>query len=218
MSISSEFLTKLGTRNDLCIQLEGFPIKRRAGAFPIKSNALEDVAMRLTHHIAPNIGLPPLLKAWAQVRMRARHSRKKSPDSPNRMTPFGIVLIGLAGSAAIQADPDPNALPTGGQVVSGAAQIHQAGSEMTIDQGTHKLIANWQTFDIGANAGVTFNQPTTSSVALNRVSSQSPSQIFGRLSANGQVMLVNPSGVVFGQGSQVNVGGITTSTLGSVDI
>nr|VFJ54259.1 MAG: filamentous hemagglutinin family N-terminal domain-containing protein [Candidatus Kentron sp. FM] len=131
--------------------------------------------------------------------------------------PFAIALLGLTGSAVIQADPDPNALPTGAQVVSGSAQIHQAGSEMTIDQGTHKLITNWQTFDIGANAGVTFNQPSTSSVALNRVSSQSPSQIFGRLSANGQVMLVNPSGIIFGQGSQVNVGGITASTLAISD-
>ncbi|VFM97337.1 MAG: filamentous hemagglutinin family N-terminal domain-containing protein [Candidatus Kentron sp. G] len=173
--------------------------------------------MRLTHHIAPDITLNSLPRICAQVRRCARHGKKKSPASRNRIVPFAIVLIGLAGSAAIQADPDPNALPTGAQVVSGSAQIHQAGSEMTIDQGTNKLITNWQSFDIGANAGVTFNQPTTSSVALNRVSGQSPSQIFGRLSANGQVMLVNPSGVVFGQGSQVNVGGITTSTLAISD-
>ena len=43
----------------------------------------------------------------------------------------------------------------------------------------------------------TFVQPSSSSVALNRVISSNPSQIAGRIDANGQVILINQSGVIF---------------------
>ncbi|MCD2513753.1 filamentous hemagglutinin N-terminal domain-containing protein [Comamonas endophytica] len=104
-------------------------------------------------------------------------------------------------------------LPTGGQVVSGQAHIGQAGNQMTIDQASQKAILHWQGFDIGSGAKVQFNQPNASAIALNRVVAGNASRIDGQLGANGQVWLVNPNGVVFGQGSQVNVGGLVASTL-----
>ena len=113
--------------------------------------------------------------------------------------------------------PAPNALPTGGQITAGSGTISQSGSNMTVNQLTDKMIANWQTFNIGANAGVTFQQPGFSSMALNRILGQDPSQIYGRLTSNGQVFLLNPAGVIFGTGSQVNVGGIVASTLNMTD-
>ncbi|MDO9365005.1 MAG: YDG domain-containing protein [Methylotenera sp.] len=124
-------------------------------------------------------------------------------------------LIGMSGMAL--ADPAVNALPTGGQITAGSGAISSAGNAMTVQQNTQKMIANWQSFDIGANASVTFKQPNSSSIALNRIAGQNPSQIMGQLNANGRVMLVNPSGIVFGQGSQINVGGITATTLNISD-
>ena len=44
-----------------------------------------------------------------------------------------------------------------------------------------------------------------------------PSSILGSLSANGKVFLVNPNGMLFGQGAQVNVGGLVASTLDITD-
>ncbi|HOD08454.1 MAG TPA: YDG domain-containing protein, partial [Myxococcota bacterium] len=76
-----------------------------------------------------------------------------------------------------------------------------------------KMIANWNTFNIGQNASVAFQQPGASSVALNRILDQNPSQIFGSLSANGQVFLLNPAGVYFGPTAQVDVGGLVASSL-----
>lgn len=123
----------------------------------------------------------------------------------------------LAAPDAYALEPPPNALPTGGQIVSGVASISQVGANMKVQQGSDKLIANWQSFNIGKDASVTFNQPSASSAALNRVTSQDPSQIMGKLSANGQVYIVNPAGVVFGKTGQVNVGGLVASTLNISD-
>ncbi|MDP3512023.1 MAG: filamentous hemagglutinin N-terminal domain-containing protein [Sulfuritalea sp.] len=119
----------------------------------------------------------------------------------------------FAAQFALAAPPAATALPTGGQVVAGQASIQQAGAAMTIRQATDQAILNWQTFNIGASASVNFIQPGASSVALNRVLGTDPSAIYGQLTANGQVFLVNPSGVLFGPGARVDVGGLVASTL-----
>ena len=110
---------------------------------------------------------------------------------------------------ALEAD----ALPTGGEVVSGSGDIAVSGTEMTIHQNTDYLKAQWDSFDIGSNAGVTFLQPGSSSLAVNQISNQSPSQIFGSLTANGQVYLINSAGIIFGESAQVDTGGLVASSL-----
>lgn len=109
------------------------------------------------------------------------------------------------------------ALPTGGQVVAGSATIATNGPNMTINQSSDTMIANWKGFSIGADNSVTFNQPTAQSVALNRVIGQDPSTILGSLTANGQVFLINPNGIVIGKGGSVQSGGFVGSTLGMSD-
>lgn len=108
---------------------------------------------------------------------------------------------------------DPATLPTGGQITLGTGSIAKTGSAMTINQQTDKMIANWDTFNIGKNASVAFLQPGASSVALNRILDQNPSRIYGSLTSNGQVFLVNPSGIYFGPTAQVDVGGLVASSL-----
>ena len=103
--------------------------------------------------------------------------------------------------------------PTGGQIVSGSGQIQQSGNTTTIQQNSKVLSLNWQSFDVGADQTVNFLQPGASSIAVNRILGNTASEIFGHLNANGQVWLINPNGVLFGQGAQINVGGIVASTL-----
>lgn len=111
------------------------------------------------------------------------------------------------------------ALPGGGDIVSGSGSIEQVTSQdMVIQQDSQQLIANWDSFSIGTAESVTFNQPNSSSIALNRVIGQDPSLILGKLSANGQIFLTNPSGVVFGQGAVVDVHGLLATTLNISDI
>src|SRR3546814_8786918 len=71
---------------------------------------------------------------------------------------------------------------------------------------------DWRSFDIEAGETTRFQQPGSVSVALNRVRGSDPSAIFGNLSANGKIYLVNPNGIVFGPGSRVDVGGLVATT------
>ncbi len=110
------------------------------------------------------------------------------------------------------------ALPGNGQVVAGSGTIgNSAPGHMVIQQNTSQMITNWQSFSIGSAESVTFNQPNAQSVSLNRVTGQDPSRIMGRLTANGQVFLTNPSGILFGPSAVVNAHGLVATTLGISD-
>jgi filamentous hemagglutinin family protein len=132
---------------------------------------------------------------------------------PTRSRLALALATAFAAQAVLAAPPAPTTLPTGGNVVAGQASINQAGAAMTINQATPQAILNWQSFSIGASAAVNFVQPSASAVALNRVLGADPSAIYGSLTANGQVFLVNPNGVLFGPGARVDVGGLVASTL-----
>ncbi|WP_421993971.1 beta strand repeat-containing protein [Roseococcus sp.] len=103
-------------------------------------------------------------------------------------------------------------MPTGGQVMAGQATISRSGTRTQITQGSDRAVVDWQGFDVGRNASVNFTQPNAASWTLNRVNTPDPSMIAGRITANGGVAIVNPSGVVFSQGSQVNVGSLIATT------
>jgi filamentous hemagglutinin family protein len=105
------------------------------------------------------------------------------------------------------------AQPTGGVVASGLATIGGTPAQMTITQTTPNAAIHWQSFGIRAGESVQFVQPSSTSVALNRVMGTDPSQILGQLSANGQVFLINPNGILFGPQASVNVGGLVASTV-----
>jgi len=124
-----------------------------------------------------------------------------------------IVAAVLPASAAV-AQLSPNAHPTGGVVAAGVAAISQTATTTTIDQTSQRTAINWQSFDIGSRQAVLFNQPSTSAIALNRVTGGDPSQIAGRIDANGQIVIVNQSGVTFLQGAQINTSGLMVTAAG----
>lgn len=108
---------------------------------------------------------------------------------------------------------DGAALPTGGQIRTGSGQIQTSGTTMTVRQDTSRLGLDWQSFSIGGQARVDFQQPGSDAIALNRIVGNSASEIYGRLTANGQVFLSNPNGVLFAPGAKVDVGGLVATTL-----
>src|SRR5450759_3809060 len=130
-----------------------------------------------------------------------------------------FVRKGLAVSLSLMLAFGPNvyAGPTGGAVSAGSASIAGGAGKTTISQSSQNVAINWQGFNIGQGEAVQFVQPNSNSVALNRVLGSDPSSILGSLSANGKVFLLNPNGILFGQGAQVNVGGLVASTLNITD-
>ena len=108
-------------------------------------------------------------------------------------------------------------LPEGGSVTSGSGSISQSGSTLTVTQKSQKMIADWDSFDISRGGTVNFVQPNSQAAALNRIHSGKASTILGNLNANGQIFLINPSGVIFGASAKVNVGGLVASSLDMKD-
>lgn len=103
--------------------------------------------------------------------------------------------------------------PKGGEVVMGQAAINkESDTKTTISQTSDKAVINWQQFNIGLAEHTQFVQPSKSAVTLNRVKGQDPSLILGKMSANGQVFLVNPNGIVFGKDSRIDVSALVAST------
>ncbi|MBV8123618.1 MAG: filamentous hemagglutinin N-terminal domain-containing protein, partial [Paucibacter sp.] len=151
-------------------------------------------------------------------------ARRGKPSSTRRAVAAAVSALlmtlragtSLAGSLP-PAPPQANALPSNGVLSAGAASIGVSGNVMTVNQSSQNAIINWTSFDIGGSATVNFLQPNASAAALNRVLSANPTQIYGELNANGRVFIVNPQGVVVGQGAQVNVGSLLSSSLDITD-
>ncbi len=147
----------------------------------------------------------------------SRSDRNLSAGSRARASRTRFVFKSMAFSMMLAFGANSHALPTGGVVSAGAASIAGGSGTTTITQTTQNVAINWQSFSIGQTEAVNFVQPNSSSVALNRVLGADPSNIMGSLSANGKVFLINPNGILFGNGAQVNVGGLVASTLGLSD-
>jgi len=99
-----------------------------------------------------------------------------------------------------------SAAPEGGDVTEGEADIDY-GDWTRVVTGEITVI-EWLSFQIAAGETVEFIMPNENSRVLNLIQSGVPTQIMGTILGNGQVFLVNPSGVIFGQGSVVNVGAL----------
>ncbi|MEI6267693.1 MAG: filamentous hemagglutinin family protein [Methylococcaceae bacterium] len=119
-----------------------------------------------------------------------------------------LPIPGVAATASSSAIP---------WVGSGSATNQIIGDTLRIDQQSDKATLNWQSFNVGKENTVQFVQPSATSIALNRIYQQDPSQIFGQITANGQVYLVNQNGFVFGKDSVVDVHGLVASTLAVSD-
>lgn len=128
------------------------------------------------------------------------------------MTPRLLPVL-LAGCFML---PGAMANPVGPQVVNGKVIFNKNGNLFTITN-TPGAIINWQDFSIDSGEITRFIQENANSAVLNRVTGQNPSQILGALQSNGRVFLINPNGVLFGKGAQVDVNGLTVSSLGMSD-
>ena len=136
-----------------------------------------------------------------------KKSMLQSLASLRLSTAIALMFAGVAPSVVAQALQDPT-------VRSGTATIDLSNaSHAVITQQSNKAIIDWRQFSIPSGSTVQFVQPSASSMALNRVTGTQASQIDGNLLANGQVWLLNPSGVMIGNGGSINTASFLASTL-----
>ena len=129
------------------------------------------------------------------------------------LTAWRAVLV-----AGVLAPLVAHANPSGGVVTAGSATIAASNpAAVVVTQRSNRAIINWSDFSIGAGELTKFIQPSAASAILNRVVGSDPSRLLGSLQSNGQVYLINPNGIVVGQGARINAGGFTASTLDASD-
>ncbi|WP_410049698.1 two-partner secretion domain-containing protein [Xanthomonas codiaei] len=144
------------------------------------------------------------------VTAAGRSSRTLPPRAPLALA----LAAALTLSAPAAAQVASTQLPTSGSIAGGTGTIQApSGATQVITQTSNRMALTWSSFDVGSAATVRFDQPSSSAAVLNLIGGSSASQIFGNLSANGQVFLINSRGVLFGNTAQVNVGGLVASSL-----
>ena len=152
--------------------------------------------------------------------MRNRDLSAKALPRHWRLQPLALSLACVGMVPAWAQLSLPTGFPQSGAVVFGNVNVGPNGTatRQTLNQATMNAIVNWRAFSLAGGNTLNINQQMGSaSVMLNRVVGTGgvieQSVINGALSANGHVFVVNPSGILFGNGAQVNVGGLVASTL-----
>jgi filamentous hemagglutinin family protein len=164
----------------------------------MKSHASMNRIYRLVWNAALNL--------WVAVAENAK-GRGKAGSARNKAALLMLVPLATLMHDARAADA------ANATVSAGAASVATAGNTTTINQASQRAAIDWTSLSTRANEALIFNQPNAQAIALNRITGSSPSELLGSLTANGQVFILNPNGVLFGAGSQVNVGGLVASTL-----
>ncbi|MBV9559551.1 MAG: filamentous hemagglutinin N-terminal domain-containing protein, partial [Bradyrhizobium sp.] len=145
------------------------------------------------------------LQAMRNAQSNARALAVQSP---------GMVPDGL-GTGALMPDPNIANDPTLWQNATlPTQQIANGRAVVDVTQLQPKAILNWQTFNVGRNTTLNFNQGGSDWTVLNRVDpTMGPSTILGQVNAKGGVYVINRNGIIFGAGAQINVHALVASTL-----
>ncbi len=141
--------------------------------------------------------------------MAARTFETRKAISKRKLSRKTALSLGmtLAASIAVSTTVKAAAPIVVTQVEHGAAGFATSGNTTTITAANQTII-DYSKFNIPTGDTVRFIQPGAAATVLNRISGASPTAIDGSLFANGIVYMVNPAGVMFGQGAVINVGQI----------
>lgn len=132
---------------------------------------------------------------------------------------LGLFLLTLPLSPALAAADSALETPVAAHLPDGVEYTHAQGSPhirtLRQDANTPRAVIDWQSFNIGEDATVIFDQQAgNNSITVNRVvgGGTDPSNILGKLAANGTVVILDSNGVIFGKSAVIDVGGIVAST------
>jgi len=122
------------------------------------------------------------------------------------ITPLTLISIFMMHTQSV-------ALPTNEVVISGNAEFQHQQDSLHVIQSSDFLHTQFDSFDIANNESVHFQQQSMQSVAINQVLNADPTHIAGQLSANGQLFILAPGGLVIHDGASIEAASFFTSTL-----
>ena len=105
--------------------------------------------------------------------------------------------------------------PSGMEAVKGSCNLQKVGRNLQVGA-SDGAVLHWEDFSIALGEHVEFIQPSAKAWVLNKVTGKERSEIYGGLTSNGQIVLINQNGILFGKDSRVEVGGIIASSLKDV--
>lgn len=144
---------------------------------------------------------------------RRRRPRAEAASFALKALPLAVALCFCPLVRSDVINPGTAGLPMGGAVASGSVSSTLTADTLTLTQSTARAVIDWASFNIASGKTVSFIQPGASAAVLNRVpAGANMSEISGTLSANGTVLLMNPNGVMFYQGANINVGSLIVGT------
>ena len=126
------------------------------------------------------------------------------PIKPTPSSPITLCITTIAIALLLIAHHHATSQPQLDTITSGTATIQQEATTTTITQTSHSTTLNWNSYNINQGHTITYNQPSTSSIAINNIKDTNPSQILGNINANGRIILLNPNGFYIGPNSTIS--------------
>ena len=121
--------------------------------------------------------------------------------------------VGIALTAGVfGAVPVAEGAPVLDKVVTAGTQVAQSGSITDVTGTQPNNIVKWTDFSVNQGETVRFDKGAQEKNYLNLVTGPKTSEIAGSIEGGKDVYLVNPHGVIFSHGAQVNVGNLYVST------
>ncbi|WP_333837448.1 filamentous haemagglutinin family protein [Novosphingobium sp.] len=152
----------------------------------------------------------------------AQRAARAAAQAAQSSIPNGLGQGGLQVASGVVFGPDGK--PVEGSLWIGAKGPTQSAGDngrtnVTIDQTQQKAILTWDSFNVGRETDLRFNQAAADAVVLNRVTDASadPSKILGSITAPGTVLVLNRNGIIFGGASQVNVRNLVAAAANITD-
>ncbi len=139
-----------------------------------------------------------------------------SVSAPLPNVPNGLTSGGLQVAPVVATDPTK----WSGARAPAQTVAADGSTQVSVTQTTQQALLNWQTFNVGKQTTLTFDQSAGGAnvgqwIAFNKVTDPTgnPTQILGSIQAAGQVYVINQNGIIFGGSSQVNVHTLVASSL-----
>lgn len=193
------------------------PVTPTSGAGGTASSVYTPGNVMLQQRVQQSIANLDAAAQAVAAQMSAQKSAQSAAQALVSTVPNGLGDGGLKVDSHVASDP------TLWQNANAPTQSTSNGqTTVEVKQNAAKAIMSWETFNVGRQTTVHFNQTggtrtdgSNQWIALNRVNDPTgkPSQILGQIKAEGTVYLLNRNGVIFGGGAQVDTHSLIASSL-----